>query len=144
MNRGIFSYNGHVTTDEMWKQVGRLLKEHREERGITQVAVHEQTGVDMKTIRSIDAGEVSNLQKLQAYTEALGLTLVSVLTTVLDRSKVPLTPEARQLLERFGRISIHARQALLLSALAYPDVSEEWPDGHPPPHGLPGRGRHKR
>lgn len=130
----ISSYNVSVTADELWRHVGRILRDARETRRWSPSQTARRAGIDGKTITAIEAGEAGNVAKLQAHAEAFGMTIVDVLSAVLDRTKTPLSPEARQLLRRFERISVPARSALLLAAQAYPDaVAEESPAVHPPP-----------
>lgn len=124
---GESSYNVGVTPDELWRKVGRILRDTREARAWTVSQVARRAGVDGKTVSSIEMGDVGNVDKLQLHAEAFGMTIVDVLVTALERTKAPLSPEARQLLRRFERISVPARQGLLMVAQAYPDVEEELP-----------------
>lgn len=114
-----------MTPDELWRKVGRILRDAREARAWTVSQVARRAGVDGKTVSSIETGDVGNVDKLQLHAEAFGMTIVDVLVTALERTKTPLSPEARQLLRRFERISVPARQALLQVAQAYPDAAEE-------------------
>jgi transcriptional regulator with XRE-family HTH domain len=118
-------YNVAVTPDELWRSVGRILKDAREAKDWSVNQTAELAGVDPKTINSIEAGDVGQVNKLGAHADALGMTVVDVLTTVLDRTKTPLSQEAKQMLRHFERISLRARRALLLAAEEYPDAPEE-------------------
>lgn len=125
---GEFSfYTVAVTAEELWREVGGLLKREREARHWSVAQAAKRAGVDGKTVSAIETGDIGNLAKLHLYAEAFGMTIVDVLIRVLDQTKVPLSPEARRLLGKYERISVPARQALLAGAEAYPDVSEESP-----------------
>lgn len=109
----------------MWRHVGRILEDARNERDWTVRATAKTAGIDSKTVKSIEDGAPGNVDKLERHAEALGFTVVDVLVMALERATSPLNREASQMLRHFGRISKRARQALLLAAKAYPDAAEE-------------------
>ena len=121
---GDSSYNVSVTPEEFWRQVGRILSDARAARHWTVARTAKRAGVDGKTVASIEAGEPGQVDKIDLHAQALGLSIVSVLSAALDQTKRPLTPEARQLLEIFAKLTVKGRRALLLTAEALPLAEE--------------------
>jgi transcriptional regulator with XRE-family HTH domain len=143
--KGETSYNVAVSPDELWRAVGRILQDRREGRDWTVNQTAELAGVDAKTVNSIEAGDVGQVNKVNALAGAFGLTIVDVISSALDRTKEPLSPEAKQLLRHFGRISVPARRAVLSVAEEYPDAPlEESPAPRPPPADQSPKGPHKK
>lgn len=110
---GILSYNIRVNPDELWRQVGRVLKDAREARKLNFSQVAKRSGIDSKTIRSIEAGDAGNVEKLQLHAEAFKLSIVDILSAVLEQTKEPLSPEAGMLLRQFEELSVTNRRILV-------------------------------
>lgn len=113
MDSGKLSYNVGVTPDELWKQVGRVLREKRAELDWNVSDVNKRSGLDPKTIQSIEAGEPGQVEKLQLHAEGLGLSIVDILSSVLEQTKAPLSPEAGMLLRRFEGLNVSNRRILV-------------------------------
>jgi transcriptional regulator with XRE-family HTH domain len=110
---GILSYNVGVNPGELWREVGRVLRDAREARKMNPSQVAKRSGIDAKTIQSIEAGEAGNVEKLQLHADAFGLSIVDVLATVLERTKTPLSPEAGTLLRQFESLNVVNRRILV-------------------------------
>lgn len=113
MRTGIVSYNVGVNPDEMWKAVGRVLRDAREARKWNVSQASKRSGIDAKTIQTIEAGDAGNVEKLQLHAEAFGLSIVDVLSTVLEQTKEPLSPEAAMLLRQFEQLGVTNRRILV-------------------------------
>jgi hypothetical protein len=97
--------------------------------------------VDGKTVASIEVGEPGQVEKIDLHAQAFGLSIVHVLSTALDQTKKPLSPEASQLLELFENMAIPGRQALLITAQALPKLAPVPPaplEAPPAAHQSPG------
>lgn len=113
MPSGIFSYNIGVTAADLWRHVGRVLRDARDARKWNVAQVQKRSGIDSKTIQSIEAGDPGNVDKLQLHAEAFSLSIVDIISTVLEQTKTPLTPEAGMLLRRFEALNVTNRRILL-------------------------------
>lgn len=129
-----------VTADDLWREVGRILERAR--GGVAFTNIRDATGIDPKTLQSIEAGSPGNLSKVERYAQHLGLSLVDVLRSLL--SAVALTTDAAELLRRWDDLSPRQRKAYLqLLRVAGPDVAEEPPTSSPLPPARRGRARRK-
>lgn len=107
-----------MTSDDMWRVVGRELREVRERQpGETTVAFFaHRAGVDVNTIKAIERGNPGTRTKLEAYAGALGLSIVDVLSATLKAAEQRPTPEAAALLRCFEHLPVEDRRLLLESA----------------------------
>jgi hypothetical protein len=121
---GKLSYNLGVTPDELWLQVGRVLRDRRSEIDWNPSDVYKRTGLDPKTIQSIEVGEPGQVDKLTRYAEAFGLSIVDVISTVLEQTKTPLSPEAGALLRHFEGLNVSNRRILVELAQSLFDLEE--------------------
>jgi transcriptional regulator with XRE-family HTH domain len=121
---GKLSYNLGVTPDELWLQVGRVLRDRREENGWNPSDVYKRAGLDPKTIQSIEVGEPGQVDKLTQYAEAFGLSIVDVISAVLERTKTPLSPEAVTLLRHFEGLGVLNRRILVELAQSLFELEE--------------------
>ena len=120
---GGLSYNAGVTPEDLWRAVGESLLLHRNRRGWNASDVERHGGPSYKTVQKHERGDIANVEKLAMHTEALGLSLVDVLRAALDRTSVPLSPEAAQIVRKFESTTLQGRQALLTVAQLLPDVA---------------------
>lgn len=92
---GFFSYNVHMTSGDLWRAVGRALREVRERQpGKTFIAYFaDLADIDVNTINAIERGRPGTISKLEDYAGSLGLSIVDVLSTVLKAAGT--SPHAR-------------------------------------------------
>lgn len=66
-----------MTSPESYVPIGRVLKQIRQTRGLTQVELARRTGIDHRTITAIETGRILNpsLFNLKRLTQSLGITL---------------------------------------------------------------------
>jgi hypothetical protein len=141
---GELSYNAGVTPEELWRAVGEVLLLHRTRKKWKPFDVERHGGPTYKTVQAIERGDIGRVDMLAQHAEALGLSIVDVLRSALDRSSAPLSPEAAQIVRKFERATVEGRQALLALAQALPDAPLEGPvEPHPPPLGRTGKGPRK-
>jgi transcriptional regulator with XRE-family HTH domain len=112
---GLLSYNTHVTEEELWREVGRALREKREQDDLNVTQVAKKAGIDQKTVKAIERGDLRQVDKLAALARALGMSIVDVLSAVLKSSEQRPTPEAATLLRCFEQLATEDRQVLLAS-----------------------------
>jgi transcriptional regulator with XRE-family HTH domain len=120
----IVSYNIGVTPDELWRGVGRVLRDKREARKWNVSQVSARSGIAIKTIQSIEAGDAGNVDKLQLCAEAFGLSIVDVISAVLEQTKTSLSPEAGALLRRFEGLGVSNRRILVELAQSLAELEE--------------------
>lgn len=139
------TYNARVTPDEFWEAVGELLAKARRKRNWKPIDVERHGGPNYKAVQDIDRGVVKKVEMLARYADALGLSLLDILRSALDRSAKSITPEAAQILRKFEQTTVEGRQALLSLAQALPDqVPEpERPSSPQSRGGLPGKAPRK-
>lgn len=102
-----------VTPEELWRAVGELLLVHRTRKQWNAVDVERHGGPSLKTVQSIELGEVGRVDVLARHAEALGLSIVDVLRAVLAPPVGPqLTPEAAAMLRRFEGLGVENREIL--------------------------------
>jgi hypothetical protein len=137
-------YNVSVTAEQLWQRVGDFLVLARNRRKWNPSDVERHGGPNYKTVQAIEQGRIGNLRNLTRHAEALGLSIVDVLRTVLEQNSTPLSSEAVTVVRHFYRTTVKGRQALLTTAEALPDAAEgEQPGGHRSPPVPPARGNRK-
>ena len=79
---GLLSYNAAMTFAELWRAVGRELRDVRERQGKkwNHVAKDTTPRLDSKTQQDIERGEPGMLETVERYAQALGLSSVDVLS----------------------------------------------------------------
>jgi hypothetical protein len=117
----VFSYNVHVTFEELRQAIGRMLRDVRErqEKSWFQLKTDaEKAGakLDPKTMKAIERGDIGTLDKAHLLAQLLGLSIVDVLQAVLKASERPPTPEADALARCFEQLDVKDRRLLLESA----------------------------
>ena len=110
---GKYSYNVAVTSDELWRRVGRVLTEERERRGLNWTQVGKLAGVDMKTIKAGERGKPKTVRALERHAEAFKMSLVDIVSAVIQETAAPLSPEAATLLRCFEALPVPDRQHVL-------------------------------
>jgi hypothetical protein len=119
---GLISYNSHVTSEDLWRDVGWHLRDVRERQGkkwlhvATEARTRFQGKLDPKTIQAIERGEPGQIDKLELLAQILGLSIVDVLSSVLKDAEQRPTPEAAALLRCFEHLGVVDRRLLLESA----------------------------
>jgi transcriptional regulator with XRE-family HTH domain len=121
---GISSYNLRVSPDELWQEVGRVLRDKRESLKMNYSQVSKRSGVDAKTVKSIEAGDVSQVDKLRLHADAFGLSIVDIISAVLEKTQTPLSPEAASLLRRFEGLNVVNRRILVELAQSLSELEE--------------------
>jgi hypothetical protein len=127
-----------VNEAEFWQRVGRILAEARGER--THSAVKTATGIDAKTLQSIEAGRPGVVEKFSRYSRYLGLDPIDVMASALSEGTV--SPEAAEWRRLFAELRPDGREALLGVARTMPRAEAAKPSvtpGQPP--SAPQRGR---
>lgn len=109
-------YTLGVTSDELWRRVGRLLRDARERERLKPYDIQKRGGPDLKTIVKNEGGKISTVKSLDAHADVLGLTVVGLLRSVL--AETPISPEAAAVLEAFQETDVAGRQAFLHVAQA--------------------------
>lgn len=126
------------------QQLAANVRRIREARGLTQDELAEKVGLSRSAMGAIERAEVDTaFSTAVAIADVLGVS-VSVLAGEHAETDDEATREERTLLQKFRRISVQARQAILLAALAYPDVVEDSPGEHRSPPDPPGTSRRTR
>lgn len=124
-----------MTDRELWELVGEQLLLRRSKLGLKPFDVDQAGGPNYKTVQAIDRGEIARVASVSEYAQVVGLSLVDILRSILQRESEPLTPEAAQLLEKFRKTTNGGRGALLAIArelpLAGPEVLDELPSERP-------------
>lgn len=98
---------------ELLRRVGQHLMLVRIEKGLHMVDIGNPSD---KIVKKIDAGKAVKLETIEAYAQALGLSLGDVLRAVLAEPSQALTPEAVALLRRFDVMTV--RQRYILQTMA--------------------------
>lgn len=118
-----------MTADAFWKHVGETLLLLRTRRGWDQVDIERQGGgPNHKTVKAIESGNIGTIDKLTAHADALGVSIVDVIRSVL--SPQPLSPEAQYVIRAYEDAGLKGRQALLAMAQAILH-DEEAPEAPP-------------
>lgn len=115
---GLFSYNAHMRSGDLWRAVGRKLREVRERQPGPTFLAHfaDLAEIDVNTAKAIERGDPRSITKLEDYAFALGLSIVDVFSTVLKAAERPPTPEAAALVRYFENLGVEDRRLLLASA----------------------------
>lgn len=115
---GLFSYNAHMRSGDLWRAVGRKLREVRERQPGPTFMAHfaDLAEIDVNTAKAIERGDPRSITKLEDYAFALGLSIVDVFSTVLKAAERPPTPEAAALVRYFENLGVEDRRLLLASA----------------------------
>jgi hypothetical protein len=122
---------------ELWEAVGDLLRKQRLRRGWKYVTdVEKHGGPTYKTVQDIEDGKPKTIDALSKHAAAVGLTLVDVLHSALNRASKPTSPEAAQILRKFERATVQGRA--LMTALA--DQLQDAPEHGGPSTPTPPRG----
>ena len=98
---------------ELLRRIGQHLMLVRIEKGLHMRDIGNPSD---KIVKKIDAGQAVKLETIEAYAQALGLSLGDVLRSVLVEPSQRLSPEAAALLRRFDMMSI--RQRYILQTMA--------------------------
>ena len=117
-------YPVEVTSADLWQQVGRLLAHARVDRHWGVMDVEHAGGPSYKTVQAIERGDVGTVESLDKCAQALDLTLVDLLYSVLAARVTPLSPEAAQIVRKFTATTVAGRQAMLTVAAALPLAAE--------------------
>jgi hypothetical protein len=127
---GKVSYTALVTPAELWLRVGELLKEARDRKGWRYpYDVEKHGGPSGPTVQQHEQGDIKTLDALNRHAEILGLNVVDLLSSALEQSKKPLSPEAARVLRAFERTTSRGRRALFEMA----EVLDPQPGGQEPP-----------
>jgi hypothetical protein len=137
-------YTVTVTPSELWTAVGQALQRARLDRHQKPIHVERAGGPSYKTVQAIEDGEAGTVESLDKYARALGLSIVDVLQAVLESRLTPLSPEAAQIVRKFGETTVEGRTALLATANALPVVSVPLPPPRPVGAGTPATTRPPR
>lgn len=124
-------YNVDVTPAELWQQVGKILERARHDRKWRPSDVEHHGGPSYKTVQAIEAGDVGTVEMLDKCANALGVSIVDVLHSVLASKVTPLSPEAAQIVRKYAETTVAGRHALVAMAIALP--TEANPAETPPP-----------
>lgn len=120
-------YNVSVTPAEMWRGVGKVFQDARLEKGWTLTDVQDHGGPTYKTVKAIEAGKAGNVENLKKTAEALNLSIVDVLYSVLSAREKKLSPEAAFVVRRFEETTVGGRTALVATAAAVETAAPEAP-----------------
>jgi transcriptional regulator with XRE-family HTH domain len=104
----------------MWADVGKVLQRARMERQWRLMDVERAGGPSYKTVQAIEQGEVGTVESLEKCAQALDLSIVDILQSVLDSRVTPLTPEAAHVVRKFVETTVAGRSAMLAVANALP------------------------
>lgn len=115
LHAGLLSYNVSVTLEELWREVGHVLREERDRRGWTWSQVAAKVDIDMKTVQAIERGKPKRVDMLELHAKAFDMSIVDVLSAVLKASEARPTPEAATLLRCFEQLQTEDRQVVLAS-----------------------------
>jgi hypothetical protein len=144
---GLFSYNVTMTSPELWRAVGRELRDVRERQGKkwNHIARETKPRLDAKTQQDIERGEPGTREALERYARALeryaralGLSIVDVLSGVLKAAEQRPTPEAAALLRCFEQLDVENRRLVLWTAQRLLE-QQPVPDGGSGPTPVPVR-----
>jgi hypothetical protein len=111
-----------VTAADLWLKVGKLLKQHRDDRKWRPIDVERAHGPSYKTVQAIEDGTVGTVESLEKFAHALDLSIVDVLQSILASTVTPLSPEAAQVVRKFSQTTVDGRQAMLSLVRALPDA----------------------
>lgn len=134
-----------MTSPELWRAVGRELRDVRERQGKkwNHIARETRPRLDAKTQQDIERGAPGTLDTLERYAQALGLSIVDVLSGVLKAAEQRPTPEAAAVLRCFEQLDVENRRLVLWTAQRLLEQQPE-PDGATGPRPAPDRARKTR
>lgn len=113
-----------MTGEELWRAVGEALLVQRTRRQWNASDVERIGGLTYKTVQKIEQGRAGRVDKLTAYADALGLSIVDVIESVLSQEREPLSPEAVQIVRKYAQTTVKGRTALVALAQALPVATE--------------------
>lgn len=116
---GEIFYNVSVTSGELWKEVGRTLKLKRVDRDWRPIDVERAGGPSYKTVQAIEKGRAGNVESLDKYAAALGLSLVDIIFGALAPDTA-LSAEAAHVVRMFSQTSVEGRTAIVAMVNALP------------------------
>lgn len=133
-----------MTSDDLWRVVGRELREARERQpGNLSILAHaaDAAEIDVNTAKAIERGKPATISKLEDYAGSLGLSIVDVLSAVLQASEQHPTPEASALLRFFEYLDVENRRLVLWTAQRLFEQQSLLPAPAPAATPRPGGGR---
>lgn len=135
---GLFSYNATMTSSDLWRAVGRELRDERERQGKKWNQIKKDTTpkLDSKTQQDIEQGRPGTLETVERYAQALGLSIVDVLSGVLTAAAQRPTREAAALLRCFEQLDAKNRMLVLWTATRLLE-QQPAPDGEAGPAPVP-------
>ena len=108
---------------ELLRAVGEQLQRVRLRRKWRPTDVQHAGGPTYKTVQAIEKGEAGHIESLDKCAQALQLSIVDVVDSVLRARETPLSPDAAHLVKKFNEMTIDGRMALLAMANALPPAS---------------------
>jgi hypothetical protein len=122
--------------------VGLALRDERLKRKRTFYDVEKHDGPSYKTVQTIEEGTPANFESLDKCAHAMGLEIVDVLNSVLEKRVKPLSPEAAMIVRVFNETTVDLRMAFVAlanagKALALIRQDAEATDSSPQPAGEP-------
>jgi len=121
-----------MTSPELWRAVGRELRDARERLGKkwNHIAKETRPRLDAKTQQDIERGHPGTLETVERYAQALGLSIVDVLSAVLKDAEQRPTTEVAAVLRYFEQLDAENRwlvlwtvRRLLAMQLGVPDAA---------------------
>lgn len=115
---GLFSYNATMTTSDLWRAVGRELRDEREQQGLKwfHVSTKAKPKIDPKTLQAIERGDPGTMDTVERYAQVLGLSIVDVLSRVMKAAEERPTREAGALMRCFEQLDGENRMLVLWTA----------------------------
>jgi hypothetical protein len=98
--------------------VGLALRDERLKRKWTFYDVENHDGPSYKTVQTIEDGTPGTFESLDKCAHALGLEIVDVLNSVLEKRVKPLSPEAAMIVRVFNETTVELRTAFVALANA--------------------------
>ena len=90
----------NVNTKSLVKQVGKYIQQQRTERKLTQEALAERADISVSFLSMIERGErAPHLQTLLSLSEALGVTVATLLTPVGEHPREDVSAGLRSFIE---------------------------------------------
>jgi hypothetical protein len=117
-------YNVSVTPGEMWRDVGKVLRDARLDKHLTPLDVERAGGPTYKTVQAIEDGRAGNVRNLEKCAAAPQLSIVDVLYAVLNSRERPLSPEAAQIVRTYAETTVAGRTALVALSNALPPMRQ--------------------
>jgi transcriptional regulator with XRE-family HTH domain len=105
-----------------------VLQRARLDKGWTLSDVEDNGGPTYKTVKAIEGGKAGTVENLKKTAEALDLSLVDVLYSVLSSREKKLSPEAAFVVRRYDETTVAGRTALVATATAVPTVPPPVPE----------------